>query len=110
MSIEWMDALANNKCHRVCLCERRHDYPANVSTAVYPQILSNPIDFIGLRKTALDYIKNVKEKYVLLYCSGLTSATIEVMNACTVYKKKIALMHFNTDTGSYSFQEVLYNE
>lgn len=89
---------------KMALCEGRHEIPAAVDGAIFPQQL-NPLDLEGMRSTAAAKLAGVE--VLDLYVTGLTVALVEVINLCRIEGIALTLWHFDRATGDYYPQVVV---
>ena len=87
-----------------------HDIPQATDGAVFGAIIieMNPKKLLTQAQDVLknDY-KIEKGDLVNLYITGLTMATVAIINACTMIGANLVCFHFDKDTGKYISQEVL---
>ena len=88
------------------LFKGRHEMPAEVADA--PEMFSEGTDPMAFN----DMLNVAKAKIagadgVTLYVTGLTPATVAVINACLAARCGLVLMHYNRATGTYVPQQVL---
>ena len=88
----------------LALCDNRHDMPSAVTGSIFPRNVRNPADLLGMRTWIESALKDTD--VLNLFVTGLTVATVEVINYCLENDIKIVLWHFNPDTGAYFQQDV----
>ena len=105
--------MKNFKTINVAVCQWRHDIPQATDGAIFGTIIieMNPKKLLTQAQDVLknDY-KIEKGDLVNLYITGLTMATVAIINACTMIGANLVCFHFDKDTGKYISQEVLWTE
>lgn len=89
--------------YNIGLCKGRHELP--VKEYVYEKEI-NPTDIREVELWAYHKIDSIKSKHINLYATGLTVATLAVVNACVQRCKNLTIMHYDRDTNSYYSQEI----
>lgn len=99
---------------KVGLIKGRHELP--VCDYIYENEIENPMDFEALFRVAnrrvIELVGaegedfDICEDEIHLFVTGLTQATIAVINACMYNKVHVALYHFNRETGVYLRQDI----
>ena len=88
----------------LALCQGRHEMPAEVAGSIFEGEV-NPLDPQGLEEKASAVVAGAET--VTIYVTGLSVALVAALNACKKASvKKVVLMHYNRDAGSYYPQEV----
>ena len=92
---------------KVGLIKGRHNLP--VEEYIFDKI-ENVLDFEALRRRATQWVEDHCEigRPVTLYVTGLTAATVAVVEACARQGVNITLMHYNASTGEYEPQELVW--
>lgn len=88
------------------LVQGRHEI-SEVKDYIFTNTL-DPADIQGIRslaKKSLEFLS--KGDSLKVYVTGLTVALVEVINICHEKGVRLALMHFDRNTGSYFPQDVL---
>lgn len=93
---------------KVGLCPRHKD---PVTEYLFPDTISNPMDFSGMQKTAYEKLSSMTTKpwieILVIYASGLTPALLAAINAAKRLEFwGITVMHHNRDTGEYLPQDI----
>lgn len=125
----------------MALCEGRHDIPQATDGAIFPAVIEDVTDVLGLERAAeaaiaraalvhyqageFQYLPTAKYAQavegmgrfprvdaapgfgLVLYVTGLTVATVAVINVCLHVGISLTLMHFNQANGNYYPQGVL---
>lgn len=95
---------------KAMLCASRHNMPADVRFAIFPQNISDPTDLPLLEMIADNSLREdlglEDGDAITLYVTGLTVALMVVVNWCRENSVKLTLMHFDRETGKYFKQEV----
>ncbi len=84
------------------MCEGRHVIP-QVTEYLFGTVI-NPLDLEGLESTAAEKLQNVDS--LDLYVTGLTVATVCVINVCANLGIALTLYHYDRETGNYYQQKV----
>lgn len=94
------------KIIKVGLIKGRHELP--VGNYIFDGEI-DPMDFDNLGQIAEEWVKNHTKRLdtVVLYVTGLTAATLAVVNACDTYGRRLVCMHFDRETNVYFPQVVL---
>ena len=93
-----------NKNLCLALCQGRHEMPAEVAGSIFGQEV-DPLDVQGLEEKASAVVAGAET--ATIYVTGLSVALVAALNACKKASvKKVVLMHYNRDAGSYYPQEV----
>lgn len=133
--------MENRNCLYMALCEGRHYIPQATDGAIFPAVIEDVTDVLGLERAAeaaiaraaLAHYQAGESQYLptakyaqavegmgrfprvdaapgfglVLYVTGLTVATVAVINVCLHVGISLTLMHFNKETGDYYPQDVL---
>ena len=106
---------------KVGLIQGRHTMPVN--TYIFDEI-SNVLDFQGMRKHIINFINNniniysiygcginqigyedvevlTSDTKLVVYVTGLTSVTAELIKVCALKGISLTLMHYDRDTSDY---------
>lgn len=99
---------------KVGLIRGRHELP--VTDYIFEGDIENPLDFVSLFRLAnrrvIEIVGaegdkfNLAEDKLCVYVTGLTQATVAVINACINNQVKLELYHFDRDTNTYKPQEI----
>lgn len=81
------------------LVRGRHEMP--VDDYLFDSI-DNVLDFESMRREIAHRLAGVQQLH--LYVTGLTAATVEVMNFCIEHNVELTLFHFDRDSQSYVAQ------
>lgn len=89
----------------------RHDMPEEVEGSVFTKSsVEDPSNIDGIRVTVYANlnrkVRNVGNKVLVLYVTGLSQALVEAINWCHVTETELILMHYNPKTGDYVRQPV----
>ena len=96
---------------RMELCKGRHEIPQATDGAIFENTIVDPTDVQGLYEHAVSVLgRDPKPERLVLYVTGMTVALVAVINACNVLGIRLALKHFNRDTGEYYTQHLWFNE
>lgn len=110
----------------VGLCAARHPLP--VTEYIYPETV-NPLDFDGLREVAVRFVLDrvgvesvcaqpingndytdtscwCGRRELVVYVTGLTAATAEVIATCAENGVLLTLMHYDRESGDYKPQVI----
>lgn len=90
--------------HTFCLCDGRHTIPGD-PPALFPNSV-DPTDTVGLFDAA-DAAIPADCTDLDVYVTGLTPATLAVVDVCNQRGISMTALHFNRDTGGYFRQQVL---
>lgn len=90
----------------MALCQARHDMPACVQGAIFPNAV-NPTDLDGMQRQAITVLQDIKGQHLTIFVTGLTVALVTVLNVCRIFNIQVTLMHFDRDTNDYFPQVVL---
>lgn len=90
---------------KVGVCESRHEMP--VDTFIFPQVV-DPLNVDKLEKDAELKLTSLKGTAATLhiYVTGLTVATLAIINAARKLFKTIVCYHYNNNSNSYYPQEI----
>jgi hypothetical protein len=97
------------------VCEGRHQIRANDGTEIVNYVFGcdvDPTDVEGLENHAWKYFDEYFQANgntcgnINIYVTGLTVATIAIVNALLQMKKVIRLWHYDRETGKYFPQKV----
>ena len=98
----------------VALFEDRHLFPDYVTDYVFGKDKSwSPLDFIAFQQAAERRLLAWKAEGITginLYLTGLTSATVAVINACYVCKMYLKLFYNNFLVNEWTPQRILFFE
>ena len=81
------------------LVRGRHEMPVD---GYLFDVIENVLDFDQMREVLEQRLQNVSE--LNLYVTGLTAATVEVMNYCVRHQVRLTLYHFDRESGEYVAQ------
>lgn len=88
----------------VALCESRHDIPEAIDGAIFPETISDPMNFGLLRELCRDAmtpaIKSGVKKFNI-YVTGLTPALLTVINFCRENSVEVVTHHYDRNSGTY---------
>lgn len=90
---------------RLSLCEGRHNIPG-VEGHIYPRIVKDPTDLVGLASTAQEELKDCTE--LDLFVTGLSVALTTVIRYCADHGIPLTLYHYDKLTGEY-FRQPMAN-
>ena len=102
------DGLTNYKACVFNLFKGRHEMPFEDAPAIFSGETS-PMDFSGLEYEAMNSMNpalNMPTWRAVVYVTGLTMATVAVINVCRRMGIELVLMHYDRDTGAYKPQFV----
>ena len=89
----------------VALCASRHEIPAAIDGAIFPQSV-DPVDVQAAQRHADAIIKASRVNDLTVYVTGLTMALVAVINTCLACGIVLHLMHYDRETGEYFSQDV----
>lgn len=92
------------------LCESRHDIPMVQSKPIFPKIV-DPTNLKALERIARESLYagvhyTDKLEKLTVYVTGLTVATVTVINIALRDGIELVLRHYNSDTGGYYDQKI----
>lgn len=100
----------------IALCEARHQMPECVTGSIYPNTV-DPLDIVGITKTADAFMRDHCGDAVNVYVTGLSVCTIAVVKAALMRlvmegarPSTLTLWHFNRETGDYYPQTIISGE
>ena len=90
------------------LCDSRHENPVANLGGIFPKCVVNPMDTRRMKKEAIEKIKPYYGFGDTLFCvvTGMSSALIALVNACTTLDVKLCLLHYNVVYECYQMQPV----
>lgn len=90
------------------LCDSRHENPVANLGGIFPKCVVNPMDTRKMREEAIEKIKPYYGFGDTLFCvvTGMSSALIALVNACTTLDVKLCLLHYNVVYECYQMQPV----
>ena len=97
------DSICLKSVPEFALFTGRHSTLENMSS-IFGHSIDNPRDLLGLERRAEQYVCFRDE--VCVYVTGLTVATVAVINACHKLGVHLTLMHWDKDSQTYYPQEV----
>ena len=102
---------------KVGLIADRHKMPVN--DYIFNNEVYDMFNYTFIDSTVSEFILNkigisvdsetnehIADKDLVVYITGLTSATASVIKMCSIYKVNLTLMHYNIQTGSYERQVI----
>lgn len=100
------------KASILALFPGRHDMPEEVEGSVFPESsVEDPSNIDDIRiKAFLNLnlkVRNLGNKVLILYVTGLSQALVETINWCHITETELILMHYNSKTGGYIRQPVV---
>lgn len=94
----------------VAVCTSRHPMPSKVKGGIFGKKVDDPMDISTLENTAANYVNAAHRngvRQINLYVTGLTQATIAVINACAIKRIRLVVYHYNRDTDEHVPQLVI---
>ena len=88
---------------RLSLCDGRHNIPG-VEGHIYPRVVKDPTDLVGLAFTAHKVLKDCTE--LDLYVTGLSVALTTVIRYCAEHDIPLTLYHYDARTREYYHQQM----
>ncbi len=100
---------------KVGLCRGRHPLP--VDDYIFPEVVSNPLDFKSHEETAMNWVDSrsdieweegaqLSNKMVRIYVTGLTPVLTATISAFVTSFVRFELAHYNRDTGEFIVQKM----
>lgn len=85
---------------KVGLIKGRHEMP--VESYIF-DVIENVLDFDAIHNGVVSFMKKNIDSDVRLvvYVTGLTSVTAEVIKVCALNQVKLTLMHYDRESGNY---------
>ena len=90
------------------LVSGRHSMP--VEEYVFGGEIKDPLNFAEMESTINNRFQELKIQEgdeINVYVTGLTAATVEVINTCRKYNVTLYLYHYDRDSNSYKKQTVM---
>lgn len=90
------------------LVNGRHSMP--VEDYIFEGEIKDPLNFTEMATVIENRFKELQiqsEDEVSLFVTGLTAATVEVINACKKHNITLYLYHYDRDTNNYRKQTVV---
>lgn len=92
------------------LCPARHEMGDfwKGANSVFPSTIQNPLDFQELEAIASESLKGLQAGDELnLAVTGLTTATLAVVNVCRKQGVSLVCWHYNRESGEYMPQQII---
>lgn len=99
-----------HKVISVAVCEGRHEIPQATDGSIFGQTISEmkPAKlFAGAKTTLVEKYDIGKDDIVNLYVTGLTMATLAIINACKFIGAQVVCYHYDRETGEY-IRQLMY--
>lgn len=93
-----------HKVISVAVCEGRHEIPQATDGSIFAQTISEmkPAKLFVEAKSVLKEKYDIRENdHVNLYVTGLTMATLAIINACNFIGARVTCYHYDRETGKY---------
>lgn len=98
------------KSIKVAVCKGRHEIPQATDGAIFEQTITemNPFNLLleASKRLFSDFALHSGDM-VELYVTGLTMATLAVVNACASTDIELVCYHYDRETGKYIPQPML---
>ena len=105
----------------VAVCKGRHEIKEAVDGAIFPatipnDVLIHPVELtvnaeITLSKLfkidLITFLETDERPVVNLYITGLTVATLAIVNVCHEYDIQLVCWHYDRETGTYFPQDMM---
>ena len=105
-----MRDITMSKKIRVAVCKGRHEIPQATDGSIFEQTITemNPFSLLleASKRLFSDFALRSGDR-VDLYVTGLTMATLAIVNACLSTGIRIVCYHYDRETGKYIPQPIL---
>lgn len=98
------------KAIKVAVCKGRHEIPQATDGAIFENTITemNPFSLLleASKRLFSDFALQTGD-IVELYVTGLTMATLAIVNACASTDIELVCYHYDRETGTYILQPML---